>query len=79
MFHYATSFNQPIGNWDVSGVPNFVSNDQSVRFNTFNPVSMLDVESIITDVWLLKEALSTNRVLHYFLVLGVYVSLCNKF
>jgi hypothetical protein len=48
MFNGATTFDQLIGNWDVSEGTNFVSTDQSVSLNgrSFCSVSNLDAESI---------------------------------
>jgi hypothetical protein len=56
MFDDASAFNQDLGNWDVSGGTDFVSNDQSVRFYS---ILGFGVKSI-PGVWLFKEkALST--------------------
>jgi hypothetical protein len=50
MFRGATTFDQPIGNWDVSEGANFVSYDQSVigpkRSLVCGSVSNLDAETI---------------------------------
>jgi surface protein len=70
MFNDASAFNQDLSNWDVSEGTDFVSNDQSVRFDS---ILGFRVKSI-PDVWLFKEkALSTNLVFHLFLVLVEYV------
>jgi hypothetical protein len=68
LFINLTTFNEPIGNWDVSNGVSFVSYGQGVRFNSIRSLVWFGFQvgcrvKFITDVWLLKKhSLSTNIV-----------------
>jgi hypothetical protein len=68
MFRDASSFNEPIGNWDVSSGTEFVSSDHGVRFDSKRSIVLLcfqlgcRVSQSITDVWRFStDVFSTNH------------------
>jgi hypothetical protein len=46
MFNGATSFNQPVGNWDISSYTRFVSNERPNRMNDSNVHSLCSVSNL---------------------------------